>query len=77
MLVLDEGDANVSLAVFAERASGRDGDFCLFHESHGEIDRSLPLEVVFGDLGPDWNKWLLDLCMLKDAAHLRNGREAE
>ena len=34
-------------------------------------------EIVFGDLGPDWNKRLLDLCMPKDAAHLRTSREVE
>ena len=32
-------------------------------------------EIVFGDLGLDWNKRLLDLCMPKDAAHLQGEAE--
>ena len=34
-------------------------------------------EIVFGDLGPGWNKWLLDLRMPKDAERLRGEGEAE
>ena len=32
-------------------------------------------EIVFGDLGPGWNKRLQDLCMPKDAERLRGEAE--
>src|SRR5258705_8331318 len=51
MLVLDEGDAHESLAIFAKAEPGRDGHVGALDEQLSELDRT-DLAIAFGDWRP-------------------------